>query len=160
MLGMIIGHEISHGFDSMGMRFDENGNLADWLSEEYGAYLEDKKSRITALYNEYKLFGVYPLDGEKTLGENMADLASIQCMLSMTDTIEQKRAVFEAYAELWYMMICDDTAYEQIFEDEHSLPEFRTNVVVSQLDEFYEAYDIKEGDAMYTAPENRERVWE
>lgn len=160
MLGMIIGHEISHGFDSMGMRFDENGNLADWLSEEYSAYLEDKKSRITELYNGYKLFGVYPLDGEKTLGENMADIASMQCMLSMTDTPEQKRAVFEAYAESWYMMIYDDTAYEQIFEDEHSLNEFRANVVVSQLDEFYEAYGIKEGDAMYTAPENRERVWE
>lgn len=160
MLGMIIGHEISHGFDSMGMRFDENGNLSDWLSDEYGAYLEDKKSRITELYNGYKLFGVYPLDGEKTLGENMADIASMQCMLSITDTPGQKRAVFEAYAESWYMMIYDDTAYEQIFEDEHSLNEFRTNVVVSQLDEFYEAYDIKEGDAMYTAPENRERVWE
>lgn len=160
MLGMIIGHEISHGFDSMGMRFDENGNLADWLSDEYSAYLEDKKSRITALYDGYKLFGVYPLDGAKTLGENMADIASMQCMLSMTDTVEQKRAVFEAYAEQWYMMIYDDTAYEQIFLDEHSLNEFRANVVVSQLDEFYEVYDIKEDDAMYTAPENRERVWE
>lgn len=160
MLGMIIGHEISHGFDSMGMRFDENGNLADWLSDEYSAYLEDKKSRITELYNGYKLFGVYPLDGEKTLGENMADIASMQCMLSMADTPEQKRAVFEAYAESWYMMIYDDTAYEQIFLDEHSLNEFRANVVVSQLDEFYEVYDIKESDAMYTAPENRERVWE
>lgn len=159
-LGMIIGHEISHGFDSMGMRFDENGNLADWLSDEYSAYLEDKKSRITELYNGYKLFGVYPLDGAKTLGENMADIASMQCMLSMTSTPEQKRTVFEAYAESWYMMIYDDTAYEMLFEDEHSLNEFRANVVVSQLDEFYEAYDIKESDAMYTAPENRERVWE
>lgn len=160
MLGMIIGHEISHGFDSMGMRFDENGNLADWLNDEYSAYLEDKKSRITALYDGCKLFGVYPLDGEKTLGENMADIASMQCMLSMAKTPEQKRTVFEAYAESWYMMIYDDTAYGLIFEDEHSLNEFRTNVVVSQLDEFYEVYDIREGDAMYTAPENRERVWE
>lgn len=160
MLGMIIGHEISHGFDSMGMNFDENGNLADWLSDDYSAYLEDKKSRITALYDGCKLFGVYPLDGAKTLGENMADIASMQCLMSITKTPEQKRTVLEAYAESWYMMIYDDTAYQQLFEDEHSLNEFRANVVVSQLDEFYEVYDIKESDAMYTAPENRERVWE
>lgn len=159
-LGAIIGHEISHGFDAGGMCYDENGNLGDWLSDEYNLYLEKKKRNITELYNSYKLFGIYPLDGEKTLGENMADLAGLQCVLSMAKTVEEKRTVLKSYAESWYSLYYDDIAYGALYNDVHSCDQFRVNVVVSQMEEFYEAYDIDENDEMYTDPQKRERMWE
>lgn len=159
-LGATIGHEISHGFDTEGMCHDENGNLGDWLSDEYNLYFEKKKRNITELYNSYKLFGVYPLDGENTLGENMADLAGLQCVLSMAKTVEEKRTVLKSYAESWYGLYYDDIAYLALYNDVHSGDQFRVNVVVSQMEEFYEAYDIEENDEMYTEPQKRERMWE
>lgn len=159
-LGMIIGHEISHGFDSMGMNFDENGNLREWLGKEFRTYFEEKKLHITELYHNYKLFGIYPMDGAQTLGENIADLAGIQCVLSMAKTKKDKKTVLENYAKSWFALIYDKQAYMSFYIDEHSLEEFRVNVVVSQMEEFYEVYEISEDDAMYTAPQKRERVWE
>lgn len=162
-LGVLIGHEISHGFDYGGMFYDENGNLDQtraWLSDEYTAYLDEKKRNITELYNGYKLFGIYPLDGEKTLDENMADLAAVQCVLSMAKTIEEKRTLMESYGEGEYVLMYDDGAYGQLYGDVHSIAQFLVNVVLSQMEEFYEVYDIKENDAMYTEPQKRERRWE
>lgn len=159
-LGSLIGHEISHGFDAGGMCYDENGNLGDWLSDEYNLYLEKKKRNITELYNGYKLFGIYPLDGENTLGENMADLAGLQCVLSMAKTVEEKRTVLKSYAENWYGLYYDDIAYGALYNDVHSCDQFRVNVVVSQMEEFYEVYDIDKNDEMYTEPKKRERMWE
>lgn len=159
-LGAIIGHEISHGFDAEGMCYDENGNPEDWLSDEYNLYLEKKKRNITELYNSYKLFGIYPIDGETTLGENMADLAGLQCVLSMAKTNEEKRTVLESYAEQWYELLYDDVVYGGLYIGTHSECIFRVNVVVSQMKEFYEVYDIDKNDEMYTEPKKRERMWE
>ena len=159
-LGYVIAHEIHHAFDSMGSLFNEIGTYdPEFLPEADRKAFEELKEKTMEYYHQYKLLGVYNIDGEQTLAENLADLGAIQCLSTIPKTKEELQKLYEGAAEQWAAITPVDSVLVQLETDVHSPGEARANAVLSSTDRFYEAYDIKESDNMYVAPENRVRVW-
>ena len=164
-LGMIIAHEISHAFDDTGALYDENGDSGDWWTEEDASHYADIQKQLINYYNSYYLLKLedMPLfqDGETTLSENIADLAGVACVIKLVgDDKESKKDFFINFANMWAEVgtLTEDNLL-MILLDEHSVAKVRVNAVVSMLDEFYEAFDVQEEDAMYVAPKERIRIW-
>ena len=160
-LGMVIGHEMGHAFDSNGILFDENGAYnPDWLPEEdLQTLLDRNETAITYFEDYYTIFGVYHVDGEQTLGENYADLGSMECITSLTHNDEELQLLFENYARIWCQKGVDEALIEQLATDEHSPAMIRVNAILGTTDAFYDLYDVQPGDGMYIAPENRISRW-
>ena len=162
IFGSVIGHEISHAFDLNGSQFDENGNYRNWWTENDKAKYDELKQKIIDYYNGYDLYDI-KIDGDKTLGENTADLAGMKAILAVAEkhnaTKEDYKKIFESYAKLWATKIEKDNVEKQVVTDSHSPNKIRVNAVLSSMDKFYEVYDIKEGDKMYVSPENRVGLW-
>ena len=160
--GTVIGHEISHAFDTTGAQYDENGMVNNWWTEEDKANYNNLTSKIKDYYANYEYMG-YKVDGNRTLSENIADLAAMKAMVSIAEskgaTNEDFKNLFEAYANLWVMKSTSEYAELLSLEDTHSPNKVRVNAVLSSIDKFYEVYDITENDKMYVAPENRVGLW-
>lgn len=110
-------------------------------------------------YSKFTIMDVYHIDGENTLGENFADLGGVECVMSVFSDDDDKKAVLESYAMLWCSLENDIYALEGLRYDVHSPATVRVNALVSACDDFYRLYDVKEGDGMYIAPENRVSRW-
>ena len=162
ILGTVIGHEISHAFDNNGSQFDENGKVRNWWTESDVQKYEELKKKIIDYYSNYEILGL-KVDGEKTLGENIADLAGMKAVMYVAEkhnaTDEDYKKIFKAYAELWAEKIEKDNLEKQMVVDTHSPNKIRVNAVLSSTDKFYEVYGIKEGDKMYVAPLDRVGLW-
>lgn len=160
-IGMVIGHEITHAFDTNGSQYDENGNMLNWWTEE------DKKkfdARAKAISDYFSTLDVMPgvkADGELILSEAIADLGGLSCMAAIARGIEgfDYAKFFEAYAKVWRSRATKESEEYRIKEDVHPLPFLRTNVNVQQLQEFYDAFGVKPQDGMYLAPEKRLALW-
>ncbi|MBP5608665.1 MAG: M13 family metallopeptidase [Lachnospiraceae bacterium] len=160
-IGMVIGHEISHAFDTSGAQFDKDGNYAFWWTEEdYMAFME----RAQKLIDHYNTLTVW--EGQNVLGDNVqteaiADMGGMKAMLTLAkekDGFDYDK-FFTSYAHIWAFIRTRETELQCIMQDSHPLPYMRTNVTVQQYQEFHDTYDIKEGDGMYLAPEDRITVW-
>ena len=160
-LGMVIGHEMGHAFDDTGILFDDNGVYnPDWVSsEDYNALVSRNEEAIAYYEDNFEVFGVYHVDGEQTLGENYADLGSLECITSLAHNDEELQLLFENFAAIWCSKVLDETLIWQLANDEHSPSYIRVNANLCTLDAFYEAYDVEPGDGMYIAPENRISRW-
>lgn len=159
-LGQVIGHEMNHAFDSSGYKFDEIGSFKpDWISKTDKENYNKLMDRVREYYSKYTVLDVYHIDGSLTLGENIADMGSVQCLLNIAKTEEQKKEILQAQAEQWASLVLVTDVVMQMEGDEHSPAEARVNAVVSCTDAFYETYDIKETDKMYVPPEDRIKVW-
>lgn len=159
-LGMVVGHEMGHAFDSMCMDYDDNGSYdPGWLSEADRKELSERADRLAAYYSEYTVLDVYHVDGVKTNGENYADLGAIECITNAVKTDAELEELFENYARIWAENTLDTGAVDQIINDVHSPAKVRVNAVLSSCDKFYEVYGVKEGDGMYKAPEERVSRW-
>lgn len=159
-LGEVIAHELSHAFDSMGVKFNADGVYdPEWIDKSDREAYEKIQKKAVAFYNEQTLLDVYHVDGEQTLGENLADLGAMQCVLSLTKTDEDKKKIFESYANVWSTLYENTFIIEALESDSHSPDLVRANAVLMNMDDFYEVYDVKEGDGMYVAPENRLKRW-
>lgn len=164
-LGMIIAHEISHAFDETGALYNEKGDAEDWWTEEDASHYAGIQKQLVNYYNSYYLLKLedMPLfqDGQTTLSENIADLAGVACVIKLigNDT-ESKKGFFINFANMWAEVgtLTEDNLL-MILLDEHSVAKVRVNAVVSMLDEFYDTFDVQEGDAMYVTPEERIRIW-
>ena len=160
--GMVISHEISHAFDTNGSKFDENGKVKNWWTEEDKANYDKLTAKIKEYYNNYEYMG-FKVDGNRTLSENIADLAAMKALVSIAEskgaTNDDFKNLFEAYADLWVEKSNKETAQFQSLSDTHSPNKVRVNAVLSSIDKFYEVYDIKEGDKMYVAKEDRVGLW-
>lgn len=164
-LGMIIAHEVSHAFDETGALYDENGNEENWWTEEDSSYYLGIQQQLVDYYNTYYLLELedMPLfqDGQTTLSENIADLAGVACVMKLVENDQKSREdFFMSFANLWAEVgtLTVDNLFTILF-DEHSVAKVRVNAVVSMLDEFYETFNVQEGDAMYVAPEERICIW-
>lgn len=164
-LGMVIGHEISHAFDANGAMYDENGNINNWWVDEDAEYYAGIQQQLVDYYDTFYLMNQEgePLfqDGLWTLSENIADLAGMSCIVALVgDDKESRKELFTSYANVWAEMgTLNEENLLAILFDPHSVSKVRVNAIVSMLDEFYETYDVKEGDAMYVAPEDRIHIW-
>lgn len=160
-IGLGIGHEISHAFDPSGSKFDKEGNMTDWWTEADRAAFDERADKLISYYNNVSVWnGVNP-DGNMLQGEAVADMAGMKAMLKIAesrDDFDYDR-FFTSFATVWRDISTPEFQYRRVLEDPHPLNYLRINVTLQQYDKFNETYDIKEGDNMYLAPEDRILVW-
>lgn len=160
-IGMIIAHEIGHAFDAEGAMYDKNGCLNNWWTEGDKKEFEAIKEKFIEYYSRFEVVDGVVQDSRITIGENMADFAAMQIIMDIIgDDKEKQKECFESYANMWASLgsvsyITRDVA----MKDAHSRNVVRVNAIVASFDQFYEIYDIKEGDPMYVAPEDRLKLW-
>ncbi len=158
-IGSVLGHEISHAFDSDGVLFDSKGNyVPDAMPESDIEAFEEKQEIAIEYYNSFTVLGSH-VDGKLTLGENFADISGLQCALAIAGDLDSQKTVFESYAHVWSSLVSDTYAKGLLETDPHSPDSVRINAVVACFDEYYEIYDVKEGDPMYIEPDRRVRRW-
>ncbi len=169
-IGVVIGHEMTHGFDDQGRKYDEKGNLNDWWTEEDAANFKERTQRLVELFNEFELRGNH-INGELTLGENIADLGGLNIAwdaYQMTEEAQRNESIdnftpaqrfFISYGTIWRNNIRDKALERRIKEDVHSPAEARVNRALGSMPHFYEAFECVEGDKMYIAPEDRAKIW-
>jgi predicted metalloendopeptidase len=168
----VIGHEIGHGFDDQGSRYDGEGNLTDWWTEDDRAGFDVLTKALVAQYDEFTPEGLdgHHVNGALTVGENIGDLGGITIahkayLLSLEgaeapviDGLTGSQRVFLGWAQVWRMATRDAEQIRRLAIDPHSPPEFRANVV-RNLDEFHDAFGVTEGDGMWLPDDERVRIW-
>ena len=169
-IGVVIGHEMTHGFDDQGRKYDEKGNLNDWWCAEDTVKFKERTQQLVKLFNEFELRGNH-ISGELTLGENIADLGGLNIAwdaYQMTDEAKANKKIdgftpaqrfFISYGTIWRNNIRDKALERRIKEDVHSPAEARVNRTLGSMPHFYEAFDIPEGSKMYITPEERATIW-
>ena len=152
---------MGHAFDSNCILFNSKGEYdPSWITQADMDALEERNEQAKKYFEEnFTVFGIYHVDGEQTLGENYADLGGVECICTLAKTKEDRVKLFESYATIWCEIASDDVIIDQIAYDVHSPSYIRVNAILSIVDAFYETYDIKEGDGMYIAPEERISRW-
>ncbi len=161
-LGSVIGHEISHAFDTTGAQFDADGNFKNWWTDEDFAAFTERADKLVSYYDQVVAFDDgTPYQGQMVQGEAIADMAGIKCMLFMAKKIDgfDYDKFFRANAAMWARVGTVEFIESCATTDSHPLHYLRTNVSCAQFDEFIDTYGIKEGDGMYIAPEDRIAVW-
>ena len=172
-IGAVIGHEIGHGFDDQGSKYDGDGNLNNWWSDSDRAEFEKRADQLIAQFDQ-----LHPLEapdvrvnGALTVGENIGDLGGLTIgyqayQLSLQgkqppviDGLTGYQRYFIASAQVWRQKMRPEEVRRRVATDVHSPDEFRCNQIVRNLDEFYAAFDVKVGDGLYLAPEDRVRIW-
>lgn len=158
-IGYVIAHEISHAFDSNGALYDEYGNYNVWWTQEELKRYKELSQSIIDYYDKYEVAGM-KVDGSLTLSENIADLGAMTCITSIL--ADDGEGLAEAFSQLAYIWASEETVAYQMYllsNDTHAPNKVRVNAVLSSCDAFYETYDIKEGDGMFVASENRVGIW-
>jgi len=172
-IGGVIGHEITHGFDDQGRKSDGNGVLRDWWAADDAAKFEAQAAKLGAQYEAVKfpqLPGMH-ITGRLTMGENIADLGGILLALDaykvslhgqpapVLDGFTGQQRVFLGWAQVWRTVIRDDSLRQLLATDSHSPGMVRAIAPLRNVDAWYEAFGVKEGDANYVKPEDRVRIW-
>ena len=171
-IGAVIGHEISHSFDDSGSRFDADGNLNNWWTDEDLNKFTKLGKKLVDQYNAVEVLEGVNINGEFTLGENIGDLGGINAAYEglqifydkngkpePIDGFTAEQRFFMSWATVWRTKSREEALKNQIKTDPHSPGKYRAYMPLQNVDAFYEAFDIKEGDAMYLSPENRVKIW-
>lgn len=170
-IGGVIGHEMTHGFDDQGAKYDADGNLKNWWTEEDEKSFKAKTGVVVDQFNSYTVLDTIHVNGQLTLGENLADLGGLAIAYEAFQKTEQYKKgekidgftptqrFFLSWAQVWRAKATDETMANRIITDPHSPAEWRTNGPLSNMPEFYEAFNIKEGDKMWRADSIRAKVW-
>lgn len=170
-MGAIIGHELTHGFDDSGSQYDADGNLKMWWTEKDYENFKIKKQGIISQFNNYSAIDTLHINGELTQGENIADLGgliiayyaykkSLNGNTSKTiDGFTGEQRFFIAWAQGWKSIVRDAELRRLIIVDPHSPGKFRGFAPLTNLKEFYEAFEVKQGDKMFTPEQNRVEIW-
>ncbi len=160
-VGNVIGHEISHAFDTNGAQFDAQGNMNNWWTEADYAAFTARADKLAAYYDRMVAFGGYPVQGQNIISEAIADMAGMKCMLGLLEQQDDPdyRAFFESFARLWGRIATEEYEYFLLTQDVHPLNYLRANATLQQFEQFYKTYDIRPGDGMYLAPADRVLVW-
>ncbi len=159
-LGAVIAHEITHAFDDLGSHYDEKGNLRNWWSDTDRNAFKEKAQSFIKYFGNFEALPGHKVDGELTLGENIADLGGISVVTTLLgDDKEALKEMYISYAKSWASLSNDEDIIEQLKSDEHAPSKIRVNAVLSSTDKFYEAFDIKPGDGMYVKPEDRVHMY-
>ena len=171
-IGVVIGHEMTHGFDDSGRKFDAKGNLRDWWTPEDAKNYKERSDKIAQQYSGYTVLDTLHLNGRLTLGENTADIggvaiayAALQHELAsrprpgLIEGFTPEQRFFLSHARVWRGLPRDEQLRQQVLTNPHSPAHWRVNGPLSVLDEFAKAFGCKAGDPMVAAPETRARIW-
>jgi len=170
-IGMVIGHEMTHGFDDQGSQYDDKGNMVNWWTKEDGEKFKEKTAGLVDLYSSYTILDNLHVKGDLTLGENIADVGGLAIAYDAfkmtkqgqdTTTIDgftPDQRFFLGYAQVWRMKSRDENLRSRITTDPHSPEMYRVNGPASNFSPFYTAFNVKEGDKMYIAPDKRAKIW-
>lgn len=172
-IGGVIGHEMGHGFDDQGSKSDATGMLRNWWTDEDRAAFDKLGDRLVAQYNSFCPLdeGKTCVNGRLTLGENIGDVGGLSMAyraykiatkgmdVPVIDGLTGDQRFFLAWAQVWRSTQREANYRNRLVTDSHSPEEYRVNGVVRNLDEWYEAFGVKPGDAMYLPPEERVRIW-
>ena len=161
MLGFVIGHEITHAFDSSGSHYDEYGNYNDLMTSADRTAFNKKVTNLVNFYNKITLFDDTKVDGNRINGEATADMGGIKVMLQLAKNIPDfdYDKFFRAAAKTWCEQPYGDDYLASMLEDSHPFAYLRTNVTLAQFDEFIETYGIGPGDGMYIPEDERVKIW-
>ncbi len=170
-IGAVIGHEISHAFDDQGSKYDADGNLKNWWSPADLEAFKKITGKLVAQYSEYAPLPGRKVNGELTLGENIADLSGLSIALKayqlslagkappVIDGYTGTQRFFMGWSQVWKRKYRDEEMVRRLMVDPHSPSWYRTNGPVINIDAFYEAFDVKPSDQLFRTPENRIRIW-
>ena len=160
-IGTIIGHEISHAFDTDGSQFDKDGAIADWWTDKDYAAFQARTAKLAAWYDGFIPCEGVTYSGKQVQCEAIADMGGVKCMLGIAAGQAEfdYDAFFRQYAISWRAQMLPSHLYILIARDVHPLNYLRVNATLAQFDAFVDFYGIQEGDGMYIAPENRVAVW-
>jgi len=170
-IGVVIGHEMTHGFDDQGRQFDKDGNLKDWWTAEDAKRFEERAQVMVNFFDSIQVLPGLNANGSLTLGENIADHGGLQVSfqafknatkdapLLVKDGFTPEQRFFLSYAGVWAGNIRGEQIRLQTKSDPHSLGRWRVNGALPQIGAWYDAFGIKEGDPMYLAPEKRVSIW-
>jgi len=171
-IGATIGHEIGHGFDDQGRQFDGSGKLRDWWTAESAKLYDQHAQALVKQYDSYEPIPGTHIKGQLTLGENLGDLGGLEVAYAayrryvadhgeppVIDGLTGDQRFFIAYGYSWQTKYREGAIRERLLSDPHSPAKFRVNGVVRNMDEWYKAFDVKPGDALYLPPEQRVHVW-
>ena len=170
-IGVVIGHEMTHGFDDQGRQFDKEGNLKDWWTAEDAERFNTRANVLVDYFNKIEVLPGLMANGEFTLGENIADHGGLQVSyqafkkatkdapLAVVDGFTPEQRFFLAYSGVWAGNIRDEQIRVLTKTDPHSLGRWRVNGALPHINAWYEAFGITENDPMYLAPEKRASIW-
>ena len=160
-IGYVIAHEITHAFDNNGAKFDEKGNAADWWTAGDYAAFQEKCQAVVQWYDGQESAPGILCSGIQTLSENVADLGALRCIVEAAGKLEEPdyEALFLAVARTWASTAPRNTLEYLAAGDVHAADKLRVNRALQTIPEFYATFDIKEGDGMWTAPEERVSIW-
>ena len=174
-IGAVIGHEVGHGFDDQGSKFDGHGNLVSWWTPEDREAFDARAAQLIEQYSGLSpraLDDTHRVNGALTIGENIGDLGGLSIAVKAylashsedeitreLDGLTGLQRVFWSWATVWRGQNRDQEAIRRLAVDPHAPMEFRCNTVVGHIDAFHEAFDVREGDGMYRAPEERVTIW-
>lgn len=171
-IGVVIGHEMTHGFDDQGRNYDKDGNLSDWWTEKDAETFKERAQLIVDHFNSIEVApGVFG-NGAFTLGENIADNGGLNVSFTafqkaqkdgqikgVMDELTPEQRFFLAYATVWAANIRHEEILRRTKTDPHALGRWRVNATLRHIDAFYSAFNIKPGDPMWMSPEKRSRIW-
>ncbi len=174
-IGAVIGHEIGHGFDDQGAKYDGDGNLSDWWTDADRAEFGLRTKALIEQYDAYRPRGLdgggHHVNGAFTVGENIGDLGGLSIALlayqlslngepaPVIDGLTGVQRVFFGWAQVWRTKSREAESIRRLAIDPHSPPEFRCNGVIRNIDGFYDAFDVADRDALYLDPQHRVRIW-
>jgi len=170
-IGGVIGHEISHGFDDQGRKSDGDGVLREWWTAEDAAKFKAQAERLGAQYSAFEPLPGAKVQGGLTMGENIGDMGGLSLGLDayhaslkgqpapVIDGLTGDQRVFLGWAQVWREKIRDEALRQQVVTDPHSPAYYRVNGTIRNIPGWYEAWDVKAGDKLYVAPEDRVRIW-
>lgn len=170
-IGAVIGHEIGHGFDDQGSKFDGEGNLNNWWTDADRQAFDALGKQLIEQYNAYEPIPGYKVNGQLTLGENIGDLGGLSIAYEayklalngrpapVLDRYTGEQRLFIGWAQVWARKYREEALIERIKSDPHSPSEYRANGTLENIPAFHEAFNTRPGDGMWKAPEDRVQIW-
>lgn len=170
-IGAVIGHEMGHGFDDQGAKYDGDGNMRDWWTESDLKAFQEKTKALVEQYNNFYVFPDLHVNGELTLGENIGDLSGVTIAYKaykkslngkeapVIDGLTGDERFFLGFAQIWRAKVKEQAMRNRVATDPHSPAQFRAIGSLENMPEFYSTYDVKAGDKMYVEPAKRVKIW-
>lgn len=170
-IGVVIGHEMTHGFDDQGRNFDQDGNMKSWWEEEDATKFTERTQKLVKQFDDVIVLGDTHANGQYTLGENIADQGGLRVSYTAFKKTEQGKSnekidgftpdqrFYLSYANVWAANITDQEILRRTKMDVHSLGKWRVNATLRNIETFFDAFGIKEGDSMYLSPADRVIIW-